>query len=118
MKERVFTLGKVTGSRPGRRENARNAAEMQDAAQSVAVQALTFLTEAPIRIDAFLQTVGLNPYNLRQSAASPDFLAGVLDYISQNEALLLAFSADSGNDPLTIMQAHACLSGGNIRDTT
>jgi len=53
---------------------------------------------------------GLTGDGLRSAAAEPGFFAGVLDHLAADEALLLAFSANAGQDPALIEKARDALS--------
>jgi hypothetical protein len=81
----------------------------QEAAEALAIDALTFLAAAPERLDRFMALCGLSPGNLRSAASSPGFLAAVLDHIAQEDALLLAFAENAGCDPKSILLARDCL---------
>jgi len=79
-------------------------------AEELAVAALAFIAQEPDRLRRFLDLSGLDPANLRQAAAEPGFLTGVLDYVSGDEGLLVAFAADAGIDPTAIETARQLLS--------
>jgi len=83
----------------------------KEAAELMAIRALGFLARDPTRLEPFLSLTGLDPGRLRQAAAEPGFLAGVLDHVAQDEKLLLDFAADCGIDPAQIARARATLSG-------
>ena len=53
---------------------------------------------------------------LFRSARDRDFLAGVLDYFSGDEALLIAFAKEQDIDPGEIERARAVLGGVWERD--
>jgi len=80
-------------------------------AESLAIGALEFLAADPERLARFLALSGLGPHNLRQSAASPGFLAAVLDYLVADERLLVAFAGQRGLDPSNVAAARDALSG-------
>lgn len=82
-----------------------------DQAEALAIAALGYLASDPERLEPFLSLTGLDPANLRAAAASPGFLAGVLDHLCGNESLLLAFAANCGHDPADIARAQARLVG-------
>lgn len=82
-----------------------------DFAESLAIQALGHLAQDKEVLERFLSITGLAPDRIREAAASPGFLAGVLDYLMQNEALLLTFSENHNIEAETIMAAHRQLSG-------
>jgi hypothetical protein len=78
-------------------------------AEMLAVAALAFLAEEPERLGVFLSLTGIGPEAVRDAARQPDFLAGVLDHILDNETLLLAFADGAGLDPADIARARRAL---------
>ncbi len=84
-------------------------------AEAVAIDALSFLASEPERLGRFLSLTGLGPETIRQAAASPGFLAAVLDHSASDETLLLAFASNAGLDPAVVGQAAAALAGPNAR---
>jgi hypothetical protein len=80
------------------------------AAESIAIEGLTFLAGNPALLDRFLALSGLGRDNLRAAAGEPGFLAGVLDHLSSDESLLLAFAANARHAPETIAKARDILS--------
>lgn len=85
----------------------------EQAAESLAVQALTYLGSDPDRLGRFLSLSGLGPQSLRDAARAPGFLAAVLDHLASDQALLVAFAADQGIDPAEVDRARQLLSGGD-----
>ena len=81
-------------------------------AESLAVQALTFIAAEPERLGRFLALTGIGPADIRNAARESRFLAGVLEHVSGDEALLVAFAAAAGIDPAMIARARAALGGG------
>ncbi|HZZ60812.1 MAG TPA: DUF3572 domain-containing protein [Roseiarcus sp.] len=77
----------------------------------MAISALTFLAEDAGRIERFLSITGLRPGALREAAAGPGFLRGVLEYLVGNEPLLVEFAAEAGLDPGEIVRALERLEG-------
>ena len=75
----------------------------------IAIQAFTFMTQDPERASRFFAASGFSPADLRTAAADPAFLAGVLDLLMGDESLLLAFAADAGHAPETVVRAHDLL---------
>ena len=71
----------------------------QDAAEALAVQALTFLAADGERLGRFLALSGIGPAEIRAAASEPGFLAGVLEHLIADEALLTAFAAETGFEP-------------------
>ncbi len=82
-----------------------------EAAQVIALKALGYLASDDVLLAQFLGTTGLAAGDLGAGATDSTFLAGILDYFLQNEALLLAFAASEGLAPETIVQARQCLPG-------
>jgi Protein of unknown function (DUF3572) len=90
--------------------NRRDSAD-REAAESLAIQALTYLAAEPERLGRFLALSGLGPEEVRLAAKEPGFLAGVLEYLSSDESLLLGFAGHVRVDPAQIARAQAALSG-------
>jgi hypothetical protein len=82
------------------------------AAESVAIQALAFLAEDPSRLSRFLAVTGLGPDQIRATANDPQFLAGVLEYLTGDEPLLLEFAQHIDTRPDEIVRACAALGRG------
>ena len=78
-------------------------------AEDMAVAALTFIAQDGEQLGRFLALSGLEPGNLREAAGNPGFLVGVLDYLSSDESLLLAFAANFQIDPTSIATAQRLL---------
>jgi Protein of unknown function (DUF3572) len=87
------------------------AADTQEAAEALAIQALSFLAEEPERLGAFMAASGIGPDAIRDAARAPGFLGGVLDHMLGDEPLLLAFADSAGLDPASIARARRALSG-------
>jgi hypothetical protein len=81
-------------------------------AEEMAIAALTFVAGDPERLNRFVTLTGLDVGQLRASAAEPGFLGGVLDYLSTDEALLVAFATDAGIDPALVDRARLLLADG------
>jgi hypothetical protein len=83
----------------------------RELAESVAVQALSFLAEEPERLIRFLSLTGLTPESLRTAAREPNFLVGVLDYLAGDEGLLRLFAEQIESEPELIVGARDLLAG-------
>ncbi len=83
----------------------------KEAAEGLAIQALSFIASDPDRLGTFLAISGIGPDQIRAAAAAPGFLGGVLDHIAADEALLTAFAAEAGLTPPQVMRARAALGG-------
>lgn len=80
-------------------------------ANELAIGALVFLAADPDRLGRFLALSGIDPQTIRLAAREPGFLAGVLEHISGDEKLLLAFAVENDVRPEDIARARAVLSG-------
>jgi hypothetical protein len=79
-------------------------------AQMLAVKGLSFIANDAEILNRFMSLTGLSPDELRLAAGEPGFLAGVLSFLMDHEALLLAFAATAGIPPHHIAGAHHALS--------
>jgi hypothetical protein len=86
----------------------------QKAAESLAIQALAFIAGDIARIGPFLAATGIAPDMIRLAAREPEFLTGVLDYVTADDALLLAFANEAEINPLDIPVARDVLAGKNL----
>jgi len=82
-----------------------------EAAEALAIQALSFIASDAERLGRFLALTGIGPADIREAAREPGFLAGVLDHIAGNEALLVMFAVEAGVPPGVVKGARAALSG-------
>jgi hypothetical protein len=92
-------------SNGGDRPHQGKAAQMREAAEGLAIDALTFIAADPARLERFIALSGLSVDDLRAAAAEPGFFSAVLDFIASDEAQLLAFAANGGFDPATVAKA-------------
>jgi len=83
----------------------------KEAAEGLAIQALTFLAGEPERLGRFLAATGIGPAEIRIAANEPGFLAGVLEYLAADDRLIAAFAAETSIDPADIARAHEALGG-------
>ena len=88
----------------------------REAAEILAIQALSFIAAEPERLNGFLGATGLTLERLRESANEPDFLAGVLEHMLGSESLLLAFADSAAIDPAGVTRARTALGGNWERD--
>jgi hypothetical protein len=82
-------------------------------AETLAIQALSFIAADSERLGRFLAASGIGPEEIRAAAGEPLFLAGVLDHVAGDERLLLAFATESGVAPQDIGAARAAFAGQN-----
>jgi hypothetical protein len=88
-----------------------------DLAETVAIQALTFIAGEPDQLGRFLALSGIGPDSLRAAAAQPHFLLGVLDHLAADDALLREFADQSKIDPETVLAAQRILAGQSSAGT-
>ena len=80
-----------------------------EVAEVLAIQALGFIAQDEERLGRFLALTGMGPSEIRQAASKRHFLVGVLDYLSGDEHLLLAFARHASVDPGTVAIARRAL---------
>lgn len=83
--------------------------DSREAAETIALHALTFLASDADRLSRFLALTGMGPQELRSRASEPAFLGAVLDHVLHDETLLLVFATESAMPPATIAIAHELL---------
>ena len=83
----------------------------QEAAEGLAIQALSFIACEPERLGRFLAVTGIGPEEIRAASAEPGFLAGVLAYLASDETLASAFAAEAACSAGDIAGAHITLGG-------
>jgi hypothetical protein len=85
----------------------------RESAETLALGALGWLAQDAARLAGFLAASGLSPADLSLRAGDPAVLAGVLDHLLADEALLLACAADLGLRPEDVGPARVALPGGD-----
>jgi len=88
-----------------------------EAAQTIALQALTCLLSEPKHLSRFLAQTGFAPEDIRANAQSREVLEAALTVLLEDEALLLTFAANAGLPPQDVVEAHEVLAsdGGRLR---
>ena len=81
----------------------------REAAEIVAIQALSFIAGEPGRLGLFLAETGIGPETLRTAAADPKFLASVLEFVMRDDATVKAFAEASKLHPTNVAAAHQAL---------
>ncbi|MCI5075811.1 DUF3572 domain-containing protein [Oricola sp.] len=79
--------------------------------EAVAAAALSWIAGDERMLDRFLALTGIEAGQIRQAAAEPGFLAGVLDFLLAHEPSLMAFCNETETDPDTVQQAREVLLG-------
>ena len=81
-------------------------------AQAIALQALAFIASEESALIGLMNLSGLSPAALKDQAADPQFLAGVMDFVLTDESLLLAFCKAMDLPPETPLRVRRALPGG------
>ncbi len=90
----------------------------QDAAETLALQAMAWLAAEEDVLQAFLGATGASARDLAAGARDPAFLASVLDFLLSNDAWIVAF-CDSADLAYTApLAARAWLPGGDATHWT
>jgi hypothetical protein len=99
------------GTRAGSKDSAALSSRQKAQARELAVAAFEYIAQEPRRLARFLDLTGIALESIREASREANFLAGVLDHVSEDEALLLAFCEQSCIDPQEVVRARAILSG-------
>jgi hypothetical protein len=83
--------------------------QARQAACDLAIEALGYIAGDPELLARFLAMTGLDPGAIRAAAAEPDFLLGVLEYVCDDERLLIAFATHADIGPEEIETAKQAL---------
>jgi hypothetical protein len=84
----------------------------QEHAETLAIQALSWLATHEEILQQFLNTTGAAPGDLRARAAEPEFLGFVLDFILRDDETILGFCDAAGTAPDAVHRARSALEGG------
>ncbi|TNF64407.1 MAG: DUF3572 family protein [Rhodobacteraceae bacterium] len=84
----------------------------QDAAETLALQALAWLVGNDDLLPAFLNATGASEADLRARAGEAEFLGSVLDFLMMDDAWVIAFCDAAGLAYDQPMRARAALPGG------
>ena len=85
----------------------------REIAEALAMKVLGWIARSPEDAAPFLSASGVEPRDLRDRVADPEFLGFVLDWLMQDEATLLQFCSETGTDPTRPVRARAALPGGD-----
>jgi hypothetical protein len=84
----------------------------QDAAETLALQALGWLLAQPEELGGFLSASGAAPGDLALLARDPVFLAALVDYLLETDDRVLACTKDLGLPATALGEARQGLPGG------
>ncbi len=90
----------------------------QETAETVGLQALTWLAGNDDLLPVFLGSTGASLADLAARAAEPEFLGSVLDFLLMDDAWVIAFCDAAGLRYEAPMQARAALPGGEATHWT
>lgn len=77
----------------------------------IALKALGFLAQDGERFQRFLNLTGIELQAIREAAADPAFLGGVLDHLLGDQTLLLVFAESEDLAPEQVARARRALPG-------
>lgn len=83
-------------------------------AETVAIQALGWIASDEERLGRFMGLAGLSVDELRARAGEPEFLGGVLDFVLENESLLVEFAESAGLKPEAVLRLRRQLPGAPV----
>ncbi|KAJ55324.1 hypothetical protein ACMU_11545 [Actibacterium mucosum KCTC 23349] len=81
-------------------------------AETFALQALSWLVANDELLPVFLGASGLSSDDLRARAGEAEFLVSVLDFLSMDDAWVIALCADLGHPNTAVQEARFALPGG------
>ena len=81
-------------------------------AQTIGLDALTFVAGSPDRLEAFLVVSGMDAHTLRARAAEYEVLRAILDFLLADDILVIAFCEQHGLAARDIHLAHRVLEDG------
>lgn len=87
-------------------------AQSAEQAETLALQALTWLVGNEELLPVFLGASGTSEADLRTRAAEPEFLGAVLDFLMLDDAWVVGFCDAGGHAYEAPMIARAALPGG------
>ena len=79
----------------------------QPTLEELAAICLNQLAQDPEQLADFMGIAGFSPDGLRKAVGTESFALGLLDYVVQNEPLLLAIGQQNALQPETIMRVWA-----------
>jgi len=88
----------------------------QNEAETIALNALSFLVSNETRLERFMSLSGMDASALKDNASDPSFLAGILDYLLQDETLVYMFAEEYNLSPALPATARRTLLGGHTGD--
>lgn len=90
----------------------------QDAAETLALQALGWLVNNDELMPVFLGATGASVEDIKGQAGDPAFLASVLEFLTMDDAWVVGFCDTVGEDYMAPMMARQVLLGESGRHWT
>lgn len=84
----------------------------QEQAETIALQAITFIGQDERALNSLMAQSGVGLDDLRDNLQDPAFLAGILDFLLNDEEALLAFCNEVDLTPELFLHARRALPGG------
>ncbi|MBT9383449.1 DUF3572 domain-containing protein [Pseudooceanicola sp. CBS1P-1] len=81
-------------------------------AEEIALDALTWLAGNEELLPVFMGSTGLSPDDLRRAAGTPEFLGAVLDFLTMDDAWVMAFCQSRALAYDQPLRARMALPGG------
>lgn len=91
------------------RSPAKSSSNPREAAEIVAIQALSFIAGDGELLGRFLSESGIGPETLRSAASDPHFLVSVLDFVLRDDETVQAYAKHSQHHPTTVAAARQAL---------
>ena len=77
----------------------------------IAIKSLAYISQSPDELAKFLNNTGLEPTDVIRLRENMHFLGGVLDFVTNDQSLLLAFCSHEDFSPAQIENARYKLTG-------
>ncbi len=89
-----------------------------EAAQVMAIEALTWVLGQDELLGYFLSNTGTSPQDLARLAGEPLFLGAVLDFLMEDDQRVIDFCTDHGHPLTSVQSARASLPGAQYMHWT
>ncbi|MEL6298632.1 MAG: DUF3572 domain-containing protein [Pseudomonadota bacterium] len=83
----------------------------RERAETIAIQAVSFLAEDPERMSRFMVATGLTQEDFVSRAFETDMLVSVLDVVAADDPAMMAFVASADVAPEDVLRARVVLGG-------
>jgi hypothetical protein len=90
----------------------------QEVAETVAVQALTWMVSETEVLQIFLNETGASAQDLKEGIKEPEFLASVLDFLMLDDDVVVACCSSLNLPNDSLLRARISLPGGFVPDWT